>query len=55
MEKNVIPEHENGIPEVVKNEPDDKPAGQGIIWAIVIAVVVLAIIYFVFFKKDPRV
>lgn len=37
------------LPEIVKEEPDDKPAGLAIHWTIVIAVVILAIIYFVFF------
>lgn len=55
METNDKEEYEGQIPEVVKNEPDDEPAGRGIIWAIVIAVVILAIIYFVFFKEDPKV
>lgn len=55
MESNDKEDYEGQIPEVVKNEPDDKPAGRGIIWAIAIAVVVLAIIYFVFFKEDPSV
>lgn len=55
METNDKEEYEGQIPEVVKNEPDDEPAGRGIIWAIVIAVILLAIIYFVFFKEDPKV
>lgn len=41
-----IPEEE--VPEIVKEEPDDKPAGLTIQWTIFIAVVILAIIYFVF-------
>lgn len=52
MEKNDKEEYEGQVPEVVKEEADDKPAGKGIMWAIVIAVVILAIIYFVFFKND---
>ncbi|ERJ57272.1 hypothetical protein [Sphingobacterium paucimobilis] len=52
MEKNDKEENEGQVPEVVKEEADDKPAGKGIMWAIVIAVVILAIIYFVFFKND---
>ncbi|MBL1408943.1 MULTISPECIES: hypothetical protein [Sphingobacterium] len=52
METNDKEEYEGQVPEVVKNEPDDKPAGKGIMWAIAIAVVILAIIYFVFFKND---
>jgi len=55
METNDKEEYEGQIPEVAKNESDDKPAGRGIMWTIVIAVVVLAIIYFVFFKEDPNV
>lgn len=52
MERKDEQEYENEIPEVVKNERDDEPAGRGIIWTIVIAVIVLIIIYFVFFKDD---
>jgi len=37
------------LPEVVKEEPNDKPAGLTVKWTIIIAVVILAIIYFVFF------
>lgn len=37
------------VPEVAKEEPDDKPAARTIQWTIVIAVLILAIIYFVFF------
>ncbi|NGM65275.1 hypothetical protein [Sphingobacterium sp. SGR-19] len=36
------------VPEVAKEEPDDKPAARTIQWTIIIAVVILAIIYFVF-------
>lgn len=52
METNEKQEYEGEIPEVVKNEPDDKPAGRGVMWAIAIAVAVLAIIYFIFFKDS---
>lgn len=41
-----VPQDE--MPEIVKEEPDDKPAGLTIQWTIFIAVVLLAIIYFVF-------
>ncbi|MCC2598001.1 hypothetical protein [Sphingobacterium sp. FBM7-1] len=37
------------VPEVAKEEPDDKPAARTIQWTILIAVLILAIIYFVFF------
>lgn len=36
------------VPDIVKKEGDDKPAGLTVSWTIVIAVVILAIIYFVF-------
>jgi len=56
IDKNELEESESmqGVPreetpEIVKEEPDDKPAGRAIQWTIIIAVVVLAIIYFVFF------
>lgn len=52
METSNKEEYEDKVPEVVKNEPDDKPAGRGIMWAIAIAVIVLTIIYFMFFKDD---
>lgn len=52
METNDKEEYEGKVPEVVKEEPDDKPAGRGIMWAIAIAIIVLAIIYFLFFKND---
>lgn len=55
METNNKDEHQEEIPEVVINEADDKPAGRGIIWTIGIAVIVLVIIYFVFFRDDPKV
>ena len=48
--ENLMPgktQHE--VPEVAKNEPDDKPAGRTIPWTILIAVLVLVIIYFIFF------
>ncbi|MFD2599628.1 hypothetical protein ACFSQ3_11750 [Sphingobacterium corticis] len=41
--------NEKKVPEVVKEEPDDKPAGQMIKWVIAAAVVILLIIYFIFF------
>lgn len=37
------------VPEIAKEEPDDKPAGRTIPWTIVVAVIILAIIYFIFF------
>ncbi|WP_156472446.1 MULTISPECIES: hypothetical protein [Sphingobacterium] len=41
--------NEKKVPDVVKNEPDDKPAGKTIKWVIAIAVVLLLIIYALFF------
>lgn len=55
-EKNEIEEQsmrgvpEDDVPEIVKEEPDDKPAGRTVQWTIFIAVAVLAIIYFVFIR-----
>ena len=49
-EDNEKEEWEGTIPEVVKEEEDDKPAGKGIMWAIFIAVIILALIYFFFFR-----
>lgn len=40
------------IPEVVTKEADDKPADRNIIRVIFIVVVLLAIIYFLFFRND---
>lgn len=37
------------VPEVVKEEPNDKPAAKTLNWTILITVVLLTIIYFVFF------
>ncbi|MCL7987467.1 hypothetical protein M8998_05890 [Sphingobacterium sp. lm-10] len=41
--------NEKKVPDVVKEEADDKPAGKMIKWVIAIAVVLLLIIYAVFF------
>ncbi|MVZ62649.1 hypothetical protein [Sphingobacterium humi] len=38
------------VPEVVKEEPDDKPAGINIIRSVIIAIIILAIIYFVYLQ-----
>lgn len=47
--------NEPEVPEVVLEEPDDKPSGRGVIWAIVIAVIVLSLIYFFFFMdRNPE-
>lgn len=46
IEERGIPQED--VPEIVKEEPDDRPAGLTIQWTIFIAVVILAIIYFVF-------
>ncbi|GEM_PF-2118540 len=45
-------EEEERVPQIVKDEPDDKPAGRGVIWAIVIAVIILSLIYVIFFKNS---
>lgn len=50
METNEKKEYGEEVPDVVKNEPDDEPAGRGVIWAIAITIIILAIIYFVFFN-----
>lgn len=36
-------------PDIVKEEPNDKPAGRNVQWTIFIAVAILLIIYLVFF------
>lgn len=36
-------------PEVVRNEPDDKPAANNLRWTIIISVIVLLAIYLMFF------
>ena len=41
--------NEKKVPDVVKEEADDKPAGKMIKWVIAIAVVVLLIAYAIFF------
>lgn len=43
-------EWEGKIPEVVKEEVDDKPAGKNVILAILIALIILAIVYYFFFR-----
>jgi len=50
METNENLEEEK-VPEIVKEEPNDEPAGRGVMWTIVIAVIVLALIYFIFFYR----
>ncbi len=40
---------EERTPEIVKKEPNDKPASLTLRWTIAIAVVILLIIYVVFF------
>lgn len=41
--------NEKKVPDVVKEEADDKPAGKMIKWVIGIAVLLLIIIYVLFF------
>ena len=42
-------------PDIVYEEKNDKPTGRAIWWAISIAIVVLALVYFFFFMEDPAV
>lgn len=46
--------NEPDAPEVVYQEPDDKPSGRGVMWSIIIAVIVLVLIYFFFFMDRGR-
>lgn len=50
----VVPEvvPEEPAPQEVIKEEDDKPAGNTIKWTIAIAIVILAIIYFLFFYES---
>lgn len=41
---------EGKVPEIVKKEPDDKPAALNLRWTIAISILILAIIYFIFFS-----
>lgn len=43
------PQREKDVPDTVKEEPNDKPAGRGVLWAVFIVIIVLAIVYFLFF------
>lgn len=43
--------NETEVPDIVKEENDDKPAAHGIIWTIAIAVLILAIAYLFFLKS----
>ena len=45
-------EWEGETPEVVKEEANDKPAGRNLWITIGIAIVLLAIIYFIFFDNN---
>ncbi len=47
-------DEEEKVPQVVKDEPNDKPAGRGIMWAILIAIVILTLIYMIFFKESIK-
>ena len=47
-------DEEEKVPQIVKEEPDDKPAGRGIMWSILIAVVLLTLIYMIFFKGSIK-
>ncbi|EEI91114.1 hypothetical protein HMPREF0765_3287 [Sphingobacterium spiritivorum ATCC 33300] len=38
------------VAKTILEEPDDQPAGYAIYWTILIAIIILAILYFVFFK-----
>ncbi|SFS78458.1 hypothetical protein [Sphingobacterium wenxiniae] len=40
---------EQEVADVVKDEPDDKPAGKNVNWTIIVAIVILLAIYFIFF------
>gem|GEM_PF-1332281 len=40
------------VPKSIMEEPDDRPAGFTIPWVIIIAVILLAILYLVFFKNS---
>lgn len=46
----VVPEEP--VPQEVIEEEDDKPAGNTIKWTIAIAIIILAIIYFLFFYQS---
>lgn len=46
---------EGKTPDIVKEEPDDKPAARNLRWTIIIAIVILAIIYFVFFYTPESI
>ncbi|GEM_PF-1469338 len=39
------------VPRSAQEEVNDKPAGRAIAWTIVIAVAILALVYFVFFYE----
>ncbi|WP_165319322.1 hypothetical protein [Sphingobacterium sp. SGG-5] len=45
---------EEKVPQIVKDEPNDKPAGRGIMWSILIAIVILTLIYMIFFKGSIK-
>lgn len=40
---------EGKVPEIVKKEPDDRPASLTLRWTILISIVILGIIYLIFF------
>lgn len=46
-DKKVMGDPVSEVPDVVKNEVDDKPAARGIYYAIAIAILVLLIVYFI--------
>lgn len=43
------PQREKDVPDVVQEEPNDKPAGRGVLWAVFIVIAILAAVYFLFF------
>jgi len=42
------PLQEQKVPEVVKEEKDDAPAGRNIWRSIIIAIIIMAIVYFIY-------
>ncbi|MVZ65206.1 hypothetical protein GQF61_05025 [Sphingobacterium sp. DK4209] len=43
-----LPQEDQKVPEIVKEEADDKPAGRNIFRSIIIAIIILVIIYFIY-------
>lgn len=46
------PQREKDVPDIVQEEPNDKPAGRGVLWAVFIVIVILAAVYFLFFWES---